>query len=675
MSTPATLSWEGLHELFTVVMCIDKSMKIVYASDTLGEKMPETLRGPLLSDVFSCLRPVPLETFSQGVRAAGSLCLLVAKSEKFAIRGQLLKIEYEGRDTLCFCGSPWLYWINAQVSAPQLGLSDFSAQDVQLDQLFFMSTEKKMVEDLENLNCDLKIAKQRMEEARNAKERFFAQMSHEIRTPLNGVVSALSLMEQLEDSDEPSDFLRLAQSSSENLMQVVNYVLSVSKLELSQNLEKTNFDLPDFVCSTIDVVRAKAQQKSLAVDLELSSQLPRFVSGAPELLRQSLLNLLINAIKFTNEGGISLRLTLNERAGEQHVVRFEVTDSGLGIAQEHLGQIFDPFWSSVSEGVAPQEQGTGLGLDIVRRNVCSMGGEIHVQSVLGGGTTFTFDLPFEAVDPPAITAATEKSVPALAGKVLLVDDNETNRVLGALILETLGLEVVTADGGCAAVATVRDAQFDLVLMDISMPDIDGLEATRQIRKLNAVPPVIVALTAYVDADEKAACLEVGMADYLTKPIVRDDLASVLATWLASDEATNLDQTGTFLSNDSKFTGNAVSKPAIEDLIDRKVLHELLIQVGQDNVRTIIKKVKAEALQRWQELEKAESLADKALIRLHVHSLSSIYRSVGLFVIGDELTNIEICLRAGDTPKSGWLEDMQRLRIDSHKALDERLSAL
>ena len=308
MNQPAGFSWADLHKLFSVVMCVDESMTIVYASDTLSKCLPQTLQAPLLSDVFEPQRPASLENFSEGINSVGSLCLLTAKNGDFAIRGQLLQIQYQGQSVLCFCGAPWLFWINSRAPEVQLGLGDFSAQDVQLDQLFFMSTEKKMVEDLEKLNSDLQLAKRQLEEAQQVQKQFFAQMSHEIRTPLNGVVSALSLLEQLQLGTEQSRFLRLAQSSSENLMHVINYVLSISKLELSEDPAQIAFSCTDLIRSTVDVVRAKADQKSLPIRLEFSPEVPPACYGNPDRLRQTLLNLLINAIKFTCEGEIVVRV-------------------------------------------------------------------------------------------------------------------------------------------------------------------------------------------------------------------------------------------------------------------------------------------------------------------------------------------------------------------------------
>ncbi|MFT4519233.1 MAG: signal transduction histidine kinase/DNA-binding response OmpR family regulator [Halioglobus sp.] len=667
MKMAAPISWDDLNSLFSIVMCIDESMTIVHASETLRKCLPETSSRPTVASVFSALRPAAFSSFQDGLNSLDSLCLLKANNDKFAIRGQLLQTRYQGQKVLCFCGSPWLFWINSNAPDTPLGLSDFSAQDVQLDQLFFMSTEKKVVQDLESLNSDLQVAKQDLEQAQESQKQFFAQMSHEIRTPLNGVISALSLLEQGEPDSQQAQFVRLAQSSSNNLMEVINYVLSVSKLELSADGEYAAFSWSDLINSTVEIVKARAQEKSLTVVVELHSEIPKACYGTPDRLRQTVLNLLINAIKFTETGGVTIRVMPGRSSDDLSNLRVEVIDTGIGIESAALGHIFTPFWSSANKKTAGVEEGTGLGLDIVRRNVQSMGGEIQVDSSPGMGTTFWFELPVEI--PPESEeaalidqAAVELEVPVLGGKVLLVDDNETNLLLGSLILERMGLEVISADGGAKAVRLVKEEVFDLVLMDLSMPDIDGLEATRQIRTFMGKDQLpIVALTAHIDEAEKRACLDIGMDGYLTKPIVRDELARALVKWLPGK---NTDESGEEGEMESGKTKSAAGK-----LVDMAVLDDLLKQIGRDNLQIVIDKVQVEAAQRWNELEIAKAQSDAPAVRRHVHSLSSIFRSVGLMAAGNSLGEVEECLRAGNEPTEGWVEDIVQVWIDSRESLN------
>ena len=658
MNQQTDISWESLHALFSVVMCIDDSMSISYASETLHKFLPATATHPRVDEVFKVLRPSSFDTFKEASAAVNSLCLMTAKNKQFAIRGQLVPTRYDNKDVLCFCGAPWLFWLNSNCPDIHLNLSDFSNQDVQLDQLFFMSTEKRMVEDLEDLATDLQETKSQLEKAQVAQSAFFAQMSHELRTPLNGVVSAVSLLEQLPLDKGQAELVAFAKSSSENLMQVINYVLDLSKLEQMDASDEADFNFSELLRSAINIVKAKANEKSLKLSLDICEDLSQTYCGNASSLRQTLLNLLINAIKFTEEGSVTLNVRRGGNTGHEHRLRFEVIDTGCGIAQADQQRIFEPFCSLEPTTATGNEHSTGLGLDIVRRKVTKMAGEMGVISIPGQGSTFWFEVPMSAAedDAKALQIGDSNSKYEgdynLSGRVLLVDDNETNLLLGSMILKSLGLEVLKACNGEDAVAAVRQDQPDLVLMDISMPDISGLEATRRIREFvdsHSLP--ILALTAHVDSREKTACLDIGMNGYLTKPIVREALIEELARWLGNDSA------------------------ELTALVDEAVLHELIRQIGQENLRTVIEKVQTEALQRWEELCEADSEGDMASAQRHVHSLGSIFRSVGLIPAGDALAAIESKLRAGEELSVGWIPGLAPIKDHSLLALDRYMAAL
>ena len=671
MTASSVIGWEDLHQLFSVVLCIDRSMTIEHASQTPLKYMPALADRPKLNDVFDVRRPGALETFEQALASLHSLCLLVAKSGDFAIRGQLVRMRRGDREVLCFCGAPWLFWINSNRPDLRLGLEDYSSQDVQLDQLFFMNTEKRMVEDLEQLNVELRAARDELEESSVTQRRFFAQMSHELRTPLNGVVSALSLLEGCPVDSRQSQLVALAQSSSANLMQVINYVLDVSKLELGGfDDEAVAFDCRALLRSVLDVVKARAVEKSLEIDLEIPPDLPAQFIGHPQLLRQALLNLAINAIKFTEAGRVALRCQQLPLEGGGHRLRFEVEDTGCGIAPDIQANIFEPFWSSSPDVDRKAQPGTGLGLDIVRRNVEFMGGAIALSSLPGQGSRFWFDLvltPAEGTDAPDVTAGPlSRADSPLAGRILLVDDNETNLLLGSMILESLGAMVTTAPGGAEAVAAVKQDDFDLVLMDLTMPGMDGLEATRAIRAFaDSQNLPIVALTAHADTAEKRSCLEAGMNDYLTKPIDKDLMAEKLVQWVGTGScAANPQRCG-------KTAGVEEHWPPCQGLVDDAVLEDLIRQIGRDNLATVIDKVQVEAATRWDELVAAEKAGDAAALQRHVHSLASIFRSVGLMQAGDAFKEIEIAVRAGERPATGWLAALEPLKAASLCALGKQ----
>ena len=674
MNGRADLPSSELQRLFSVVIYFDESMRIIYASDTVQRHLPEVKDSPVLGEIFQVLRPGKLETFSDALASLESLCLMTANNGRFAIRGQLVSTVYHGQKAMCLCGAPWLFWMSSNCPDIRLNLSDFAAQDVQLDQLFFMTTEKRMVEDLENLNTELTDAKAGLEAAHDAQHRFFAQMSHEMRTPLNGLVSALSLLEAKSLEVRQRQLVELAQSSSSNLMEVINYVLDLSKLELAGEEEKTVFDLPELIRSTVDIVDAKAREKSLDLTLEMDPDIPLHCKGNAPRLRQTLLNLMMNAIKFTDKGSVTIRTEKMDGEAPGCILRFSVIDTGIGIASDIEQMIFEPFWTMQSEGGHP-DAGTGLGLDIVRRNVEHVGGEVGLISEPGAGTTFWFDWP--AVAESVVTVARSVTGPSavidadtnLSGKVLLVDDNQTNLLLGTMIIESMGVEVGAAENGAEAVAAALREDYDLVLMDIHMPDFDGIEATRRIRKVKDEKDLpIVALTALAYEKEKEKCMENGMNGYLTKPIVKQALAEELSRWLSSNAQ---DPVPGAAEGHDEYRGET---PAAVELLDQAVLEELKLQIGPDNLKTVLTKVLAEAAQRWQDLIIAERNDDHESIQRHVHSLSSIFRSVGLMHAGDALASIEVQLRAGAKLDVGWIEGLEKAKTNSLEALDQQLAA-
>jgi len=297
-----------------------------------------------------------------------------------------------------------------------------------------------------------------------------------------------------------------------------------------------------------------------------------------------------------------------------------------------------------------------------------------VESTPGQGTKFWFELPATLPAPLPVetgpveevtTVKLEPETEELTGRVLLVDDNETNLLLGSMILKSMGLEVTSVDGGGAAVAAAKQQQFDLVLMDISMPDMDGLEATRQIRTFASSDLLpIFALTAHTDSQEKAACFNSGMDDYLTKPIIREQLHKTLATRLAKDKKPHSKEAAEDMKHQANITDT--------ELVTQSVINELIRQIGPDNLQIVISKVRTEATQRWDELVTANKQGDKDAIKRHVHSLASIFRSVGLMPAGDAVGAIETKLRAGEEVPPGWLNALEKLKTDSIIALTQRM---
>jgi signal transduction histidine kinase len=381
---------------------------------------------------------------------------------------------------------------------------------------------------------EMRAAKETAERASRLKSQFLANMSHEIRTPMNAIIGFSELGRDLAGESEVQEHFGHILQAADSLLGIINDILDFSKVEAGElQIECRPFTLRAVLAGVVDLVRPKAEQKGLALAVKLDED--GAYLGDALRIRQVLLNLLGNAVKFTEHGRVALLVERAGVEGNQSMLRFTVEDSGIGIAAEELERLFQPF-SQVDASTTRKYGGTGLGLAICRQLVALMGGEIAVESRLGVGSRFSFTVrvglagPAAAAPPPAADAGPAASFSGR--RVLLVEDNPVNQLLARKILDKLGIVVDLAGNGEEALAALERQSYDLVLMDVQMPVMDGLEASRRIRADGRWPKLpIIATTANAMLDEVRDCLAAGMDDHLAKPMHKEDVLRVLGKWL------------------------------------------------------------------------------------------------------------------------------------------------
>lgn len=391
----------------------------------------------------------------------------------------------------------------------------------------------------QQLNEQLAISQKEAEKATETKSMFLANMSHEIRTPMNGVVGMLRLLSDTQLTDEQIEYISLANSSSESLLTLINEILDYSKIESGKlEIESNHFNITDIINEVLKLMSITAENKSLALKVKSISLSQKTVIGDPTRLKQILINLISNAIKFTKQGDITLEIALVELNKEQLSFTCNVVDNGVGISDEQQTHIFDPF-TQADDSTTRKYGGTGLGLSIVKHLCNLMGGDVKLNSTLNEGSCFSFNLiyskPTHDVIEAAINNAIIEDIDLSFKKILLVEDNKINQIVATKILTKLKLKADIADNGIKAIEKLNSVLYDLILMDCQMPEMDGYEATRAIREGQAGDVnkniVIIALTANAMKGDKEKCLNAGMNDFLTKPININELHRKIKTWL------------------------------------------------------------------------------------------------------------------------------------------------
>jgi CheY-like chemotaxis protein len=518
---------------------------------------------------------------------------------------------------------------------------------------------------------ELKATLENLERIKRSKSDLLANISHEIRTPMNAILTMSTLLKRSDPRPDQKEYCDSIDQSARALLRIIENMLELSRAEAGKfSLEIEIFELAKIVREVEEMIRPIVPP-AVSFKVSVDSALSKYFKGDAGKIQQVLLNLLSNAARFTDFGEIELRVFPISTSGENVRLCFEVTDSGVGIPEVAFEKLFIPF-SQVSPQSTKEKMGTGLGLAISRRFVEGMGGMIGVKSRFGMGSSFSFEVPLQNADRNETDLAESATIGELAfnGKVLVVDDNPSNIRVTKALLESMGLEVQSAEGGFEAIDKIETSNYDVVFMDCQMPDLDGFQTARRIRAREANGPrrvPIVALTAFVAKEVSERCEAYGMDDFLAKPIDFDQLSAVIGRFL-TPTANLLESTTESIEKEP------ILRSAIVDFDALRRLRKLNPPRGEfdsseDVIDELIRLYEKSVAKFWTRIDSVKKSGSPRELAECAHFLKSSSMSVGAIRVTDELQRLEQNRNAAALPAD--LEDsLQRLKRECEAAQRE-----
>ncbi|HWQ20807.1 MAG TPA: PAS domain S-box protein [Methanotrichaceae archaeon] len=532
--TLTSIPWKGKQILFTILKDITERKNVEIAlQENLRflQRLIDTIPNPIFYK--------EIKGIYQGCNAAFEKYLGLSKEEivgksVYDISPPDLAGKYNEMDRALFDGP------GVQVYESSVVCADGIKHDVVFNKATYTDMDGKVsglvgvildITERKKMELDLNKAKEAAESAALAKSEFLANMSHEIRTPMNAVIGLTGLLLDMDLEPEQRECIEMIRSSGDSLLAVINDILDFSKIDSGKmELEHQSFDLRSCINGAFDMMGPKAAEKGLNLAYVMDDSMPSTIASDPTRLRQILVNLLSNAVKFTEKGNVEVSITSQALAGGRYQLHFAVRDTGIGIPQDRMDRLFQSF-IQVDMSTTRRYGGTGLGLAISKRLVEVMGGKIWAESTPGIGSVFHFTLPVDvssdSLPKPEVAPSRPNNNSHANMRILIAEDNAINQRVIRQMLKKLGYRADIAADGLEVLEALELQPYDLVLMDIQMPEMDGFEATKEIRKRWPLGPKILALTAYALKGDREKCLEAGMDGYISKPVKMDDLSAAL----------------------------------------------------------------------------------------------------------------------------------------------------